>query len=93
MKRKKRPLRVSRLENVIAYDWRGKPKDVNGPGWYIEAYQNGKYYALVALRFLRELDADIALSTLRANGIDNLSQMRRAGGERVKQLAGMNLQW
>lgn len=64
-------------------------------GWYISVWigERKQYQPLLDLRFLRLRDAERAVAALTAAGLDCYAAMKRAGLERVKQVACEFLWW
>ena len=63
------------------------------PGWYVEANLNGKWYAYLHLRFLREADARRGMASLTLAGLDSAKALHEAGPQAVQCVACKYLQW
>lgn len=93
--RKSRGLRVKHCENLGRYSSGHFAKLVaTAPdGWYVQVWRGGKWYSLLDLCFMRELDAMRAAQSLTAAGLHNHNAIAKAEPLTVKQVAVEFLQW
>ncbi len=73
--------------------WKKQIEVARSAGWYIEVRADGKWQALLDLKFARERDAVRAVQSLNKAGLHTWARLQKADPIHVLFVACEHLQW
>ena len=93
MKGKRAGLRVAYHDHVERLSNAKRVLATVPAGWFIEVLRNGKWVAIMDLRFVRQKDALRAVCSLTVAGLSSYHSIKRVNRMTIKQVACEFLQW